>query len=119
MRACAQHAWQWLVASHPVQQATGTRCPRTSLCAGREPVGLGDLAVALQEELLLQRSTDLGMSRHTLWGSTLPESTCLLTPRPEEPDGAFRAPSGWPHKTSGSNTRVGRRTQKGGLRGQF
>lgn len=81
MMACAQHAWQWLVASRPVQRTTGTRCPRTSLCAGQESVGLGDLAAALQEELLLQRTTDPGMARHTLWGSTLPKPTCSAHPQ--------------------------------------
>lgn len=77
MMACAQHSWQWLVASRSVQRATWMRCPRTSLCAGRESVGRGDLAAALQEELpTLQRTTGPGMARHTLWGSALPQSTC-------------------------------------------
>lgn len=56
MTACAQHAWQWLVASHSVQQATGTWCLGTSLCAEQEPVGLGDLAVTLQELLTVTKN---------------------------------------------------------------
>ena len=51
------------------------------------------------------------------------EAPCLSPPALPTPrlelDVAFGAPGGWPHKTSGSNTRVGRRTQEGGLRGQF